>query len=210
MSFDLCNVSRTFQIFINVTLREYLNKFCTIYVDDILIYNNTRKKHVKQMRKILHKLKKAELYLNIDKCEFFVHEIKYLRLIIITSNIKMNSRKIEIIVNWKFSRCLKNVQTFLDFVNFYRRFIYEYFKLANFLTSFTKIQQLDFFFWNLHELEKKTFQILKKTFTIASILQHFDSDKEIWLETNVSDYVIAAVLSQYRKERLTALRDLYV
>ena len=99
MSFELCNVSNTFQSFINATLREYLNDFCSDYLDDILIYNETREKHVEHVFKMLKKLQIVELYLNIDKCEFFVQEVKYLKLIIIIDDIKMNLKKIEIIVD---------------------------------------------------------------------------------------------------------------
>ena len=53
MFFDLCNVSKTFQIFINDTLRKFLNDFCTSYLNDILIYNDNNKKHVAHVSKIL-------------------------------------------------------------------------------------------------------------------------------------------------------------
>ena len=81
MSFDLCNASNTFQIFINVTLREYLNDFCTIYLNDILIYNNNRKKYIEHVNKIFEKLQKIEFFFDINKCEFFIIEIKYLNLL---------------------------------------------------------------------------------------------------------------------------------
>ena len=99
MPFGLCNAPGTFQAFINATLREYLNDFCTAYVDDILMYSNTREEHVAHVRKVLAKLQKAELFLNIDKCEFFVIEVKYLSLIITTEGIRMNPKKVTIIVN---------------------------------------------------------------------------------------------------------------
>ena len=109
----------------------------------------------------------------------------------------MNSKKVNVIVNWKFFKCLKNMQTFLNFVNFYKRFIYEYFKLSSSLINFTKtLKQFFFFSWDSNDLEKKTFQELKHAFTIASILIHFDLDKKIWIETNASNYVMTNILSQ--------------
>ena len=56
MFFELCNALSTFQIFINDILREYLNIFYFIYFNDILIYNNTKKKYIKHMKKVLKKL----------------------------------------------------------------------------------------------------------------------------------------------------------
>ena len=98
MLFDLCNVFETFQIFINKTFQKYLDDFCIIYLNDILIYNNLKMKHIKHVNKILLKLKKTNLYLNIDKCEFHVITIKYLNLIIIIKNIQMNFDKIKVIL----------------------------------------------------------------------------------------------------------------
>ena len=98
MFFDLCNVFETFQIFINKTLQKYLDDFYIIYLNDILVYNNLKAKHIEHVNKVLLKLKKADLYLNIDKCEFHVIKIKYLNLIIIIENIQMNFDKIKVIL----------------------------------------------------------------------------------------------------------------
>ena len=99
MLFELYNTLNTFQLFINVTLHEYLNDFCINYINNILIYSKTRKKHVFHVSKMLKRLQKTIFFLNINKCEFFVIEIKYLKLIITIKNVKINSIKIKIIVN---------------------------------------------------------------------------------------------------------------
>ncbi len=77
---------------------DYLNDFVSIYIDDILIYNNFKKKHVKHVKKVLQRLRDADLQVDIDKCEFFVHETKYFDLIIDRDEIRMNSEKIETIL----------------------------------------------------------------------------------------------------------------
>ena len=99
MSFELCNASKTFQSFINVTFHEYLNDFCTNYMNDIFIYFKIKKKHVTHVFKVFERLQKIDLYFDIKKCEFFAIEIKYLNLIITTKKVKMNSNKINAIVN---------------------------------------------------------------------------------------------------------------
>ena len=109
MLFDLCNVFETFQTFINVTLKKYLDDFCFEYLDDILIYNKTRDDHVEHVFKVLKQLQKVDLFLNINKCEFFVQKIKYLNLVITIDDIKMNLKNVKTIMNWKVSRNLKNV-----------------------------------------------------------------------------------------------------
>jgi hypothetical protein len=77
---------------------DYLDDFVSIYINDILIYSNFKKKHVKHVKKILQRLRNADLQTNIDKCEFFVHETKYLDLIVRRDEIRMNSKKIETIL----------------------------------------------------------------------------------------------------------------
>ena len=99
MLFELCNAFKTFQLFINVTLHEYLNNFCISYINNILIYSKTRKKHVIQILKVFKRLQKANLFLNINKCKFFVTKVRYLKLIITIEKVKINSIKIKVIVN---------------------------------------------------------------------------------------------------------------
>jgi hypothetical protein len=96
MSFILYNIWGIFQIFINQTLREYLDRVCTIYLNDILVYSDNKEEYIEYIRAVLGKLKAAELYLDIKKYEFKIKSVKYLGLIIINEEIKMNSAKIEI------------------------------------------------------------------------------------------------------------------
>jgi hypothetical protein len=70
MPFGLCNAPGTFQSYINETVREYLDVFCTAYLDDILIYSNDEKEHTDHVLKVLYRLRDRGLQLDIDKCEF--------------------------------------------------------------------------------------------------------------------------------------------
>ncbi len=130
LSFKLCNESITYQHYINNVFFDYLDEFVSIYINDILIYNNSKVEYTEHVKKILQRLRNAELQINIDKCEFFVHEIKYLKLIIKRDEIKMNSKKIEIILQWSTFENLKQIQKFLKFCNFYRKFIRNFVKIV--------------------------------------------------------------------------------
>ena len=72
MPFGLSGAPATFQRFINDTLRGYLDKFYSAYLDDIIIYSKTREEHVKHLRLVLEQLRKVGLFIKISKCEFFV------------------------------------------------------------------------------------------------------------------------------------------
>ena len=146
---------------------------------------------------MLSKLHNAKLFLDIRKCDFLVKEVKYLGVIISTTGLKMDQSKVDTIQNWKIPRCVKDVQSFLGFANFYRRFIAGYSEIAAPLTALTKTVEKSFMFpWNPKRAEQKAFETLKHAFTTAPILAHFNPDLETWVESDASDYVIAAVLSQ--------------
>ena len=100
MPFGLCNSSASFQNYINDTLQKYLNNFCTVYLDNILIYSEIKAEHKIHVKRVLQKLCKADLQADIIKCTFHIKEISYLELIIIIKEIKINSAKVSIIVKW--------------------------------------------------------------------------------------------------------------
>jgi len=72
MLFDLCNEFISFQKYINNTLHEYLNKFYTTYLNDILIYFNNELKHEIHVKLILQKLQEVNFQINIIKCKFHI------------------------------------------------------------------------------------------------------------------------------------------
>ena len=82
MPFGLTGAPATFQRFINDTLREYLDLFCSAYLDDILIYSRTEEEHTAHVRAVLQKLRDAGLFAKMSKCEFFVPETKFLGMIV--------------------------------------------------------------------------------------------------------------------------------
>ena len=99
MLFELTNASTTFQKIINDILREYLNKFVIIYLNDILIYFETLKKHVDHVKKMLNNFMKKKLQLKFEKCEFHKQKIKFLKFLMNNKDIKIDSKKIKAIKN---------------------------------------------------------------------------------------------------------------
>ncbi len=146
LSFKLTNELIFFQQYMNDVLWNFLNDFCQVYLDDILIYSKTRKKHRDHVKLVLRWLREAELQMNIRKCKFNVEETVFLEVIVLKQDLCMNSSKMIIIVNWITLINLKEIQSFVRFVNFYRRFIRDFFKLVK---SFTQLTRKDTsFVWN--------------------------------------------------------------
>jgi len=198
MLFDLCNEFVSFQKYINNTLHEHLDKFCTTYLNDILIYFNNELEHEIHVKLILQKLQEANLQMNIIKCKFHVTQVLYLELIIIIEEIKMNFFKINIIVNWFILINVKDIQSFLNFANFYKRFIYDYSRIAISLTHLIRKDVL--FVW--FQKCQIAFNILKKVFTFKIILRHYNSDHKIVIEINASNYVFKDIFFQYDENEI--------
>jgi len=69
---------------------DMLDKFVSIYIDDILVYSNTRKEHQQHVRLVLQRLRELGLRTNIKKCKFGVTEVKFLGLIITEGGVKID------------------------------------------------------------------------------------------------------------------------
>ena len=99
MPFGLCNTSKTFQSYINNSLHEYLDVFCTMYLDDVLVYSTNKKEHTEHVFKVLKRLWDHELQVDVNKCKFSVKRVKYLGLIISIDRISMDSEKVQAILD---------------------------------------------------------------------------------------------------------------
>jgi hypothetical protein len=185
----------------NDTLMNYLNEFVVIYLNDIIVYSNSKKKHIRHVRKILQRLRETNIQTDVDKCEFHTIETKFLKIIIERDDIKMNLEKVKTIVEWRKLIHLKEIQTFLKFVNFYRRFIKDFFKIAKSLVKLIRKNQL--FSWSTDC--QRAFDELKKRVIETSVLSYFSFELKTFLESNSSDYVSVKVLSQKEDDDLIRL-----
>jgi hypothetical protein len=99
LPFSLTNGLATYQRYINNILFDYLNVFCTTYLNNILIYSKDLLKHKTHVKLVLERLREAKLQVNIKKSEFKVTRTKYLGFVISTAGIKVNKSKTKIIKN---------------------------------------------------------------------------------------------------------------
>ncbi len=142
MLFELINELAFFQHYINDVLFNCLHKFCQTYLNDILIYSKILKEHRTHVKEVLSKLCEVDLQIDIDKCEFKIQKISFLKLLMFINDLRMNSQKVDVIQNWKVSRSLTHVQIFIDFCNFYRRFIKNFSKIIQFMIKLTQKNHL--------------------------------------------------------------------
>jgi transposase InsO family protein len=192
MPFGLTNAPATFQRFINTTLGEYLDDFCTAYVDDILIYSNTMEEHTEHVNKVLQRLIDAGLQASLEKCEFHVTRTKFLGFIISTDGLEVDPKKVEAIQNWQQPTTVKGVQSFLGFGNFYRRFIADYSRITKPLHLLTRKDVA--FYWGPDC--QRAFEEIKRRLMEAPVLRHYEPGLETKVETDASEGCTGAVLSQ--------------
>ncbi|KAG5721949.1 hypothetical protein E4T56_gene18387 [Termitomyces sp. T112] len=173
MPFRMTNSPATFQYFMNDIFHNMNDVFVIVYLDDILIYSNLPVEHS-------------------EHCSFHTAEVKYLGVIVTPDGVHMDSTKVNAILNWPSPRNVKEVQSFLGFANFYRCFIDNHSGITKPLNRLTQKDTP----WDWDSKCQSIFLLLKKAFTSAPVLRHFDPSLPIVLECDASDYAIARILSQ--------------
>lgn len=201
MPFGLSGAPASFQRYINETLREYLDDFCSAYVDDVLVFTDgSLSDHESKVRLVLKKLLKAGLGLDIDKCEFSVKNTKYLGFIISCEDeiplVKMDPEKVRAISEWEAPTTTKGLRGFLGFANFYRSFINGYSKICAPLTCLTGKGTP----WKWGIQQEQAFNKLKEKFIKEPALAQWDPDRETILETDCSGYALGGCLIQKQSD----------
>ena len=157
MFFGLTNSPATFQNMMHDILNELINEGkVLVYLDDILIFTKDLDEHRRLVKRVLAKLEEHKLFLKPEKCDFEKTEVEYLGVIISEDSVRMDPVKVKGIMEWPEPKTVKEVQSFLGFVNFYRKFVLGYSEVAKPLTSLTGKKD-----WTWGDDQKKAFQELK-------------------------------------------------
>jgi len=136
--FGLCNAPSTFQSMINDVFRDMLDIGVIAYMDDILIYTETVEENVALVRRVMERMRKVRLCISIKKSSFDQRDVEFLVYKISDRGISMTSTKVEEMRAWSMPKKIVNVQSFMSFANFYRRFIKGFSKIVRPLTDLTK------------------------------------------------------------------------
>ena len=96
-----CNAPATHQALMNHIFSPYVGRFMDIYLDDIVVYSSTLDDHVKHVKLVLDVLGREKLYLSKSKLHFVQPELKILGRVIDNQGIRMDSAKVDSVVNWK-------------------------------------------------------------------------------------------------------------
>lgn len=193
MPFGLKNAPSTFQRLMNSILREFINKICVVYMDDILVFSTSLEEHISNLKIIFGTLKKSGLKLQIDKCNFLNKETEYLGHILTPQGVKPNPEKITVIQNLKLPTTQKQIKSFLGITGFYRKFIKDYAKIALPILKYSKKNTKV----NAHDPNYiASFEKLKSLITDYPILKYPNFNRRFKLITDASNFALGAVLTQ--------------
>ena len=137
------------------------------------------------------RLKRNGLYANGKKCLFHSDSVDYLGHLIGPEGLRMDPDKVKVIQDWPEPQKVKDIQSFLGFTNFYRRYIDNYLDIVIPLTWLTRKNVP----WDFNNRCRLAFLTLKQAFLSAPVLAHWRPDCPIVVETDASNYALAVILS---------------
>ncbi|GAA5958537.1 hypothetical protein JCM8115_002497 [Rhodotorula mucilaginosa] len=196
MPFGLTNAPPVFQTFISSVLARHIGPhgYVVVYLDDILVYSRDQDSHTQHLRAVLSDLLNARLFAKLEKCDFFREEVEFLGYRIGVGSLKMDPAKVSTVADWPTPSSVRQVQQFLGFCNFYRRFIPRYAEHARSLSRLThKDERFDI---SPNSPAFASFLALKNAFVTGPVLRSFDPTRQITMITDASQYALSAQLYQ--------------
>ena len=193
MAMGLTNSCATFQRILNKVLEGYLEDFCLVYLDDILIYSENLEDHEKHVKLVIERLKKNGLKVKLSKCKFARTKIEYLSHVIENGQISPNPAKVAAVANAPRPKTVKQVLAFCGLVSYYRKWIKD---CSTLMSPLIKLTQKDTDFIWTTECEV-AFNTLKNYLVDTNrVLALPDFSQPFVLECDASSYGAGSVLVQ--------------
>ena len=195
MPFGLTSAPATFQRLVNTRFSDCTG-FVQAYLDDFIVFSNTREEHLRHLRLVLERLSEHQLYVKLSKCQFVQQEVEYVGHIVARGHVRIHPRKIEAVTSLQPPKDRHGVQTLLGMVNWIRRFLPQ---LATVATPITDLLRKDQpFIWG--ETQQQSLDNIKKLVTEHPTLSLPRRDLPYLLQTDASDYALAGALLQQHPE----------
>jgi hypothetical protein len=196
MPFGLKMAPAAFQRFMNELFQDMIDACVVIYLNNILIYSKNKEEHKAHVKAVLQRLQENHLFCKPSKCEFYIDKVTFIGIVITPEVISMEKEKIKPSMEWQEPKTVKQLQSFLGFAKFYRRFVRNF---SNIVKPSTKMTRKDIK-WEWGTMEQAAFEQLKKEMTKDPVLVHPDPKKPYFLETNVSGVTMGSTLSQRQED----------
>ena len=199
MYFGMTNSPAAFEALMNSVFTYLIAKGqVVVYIDDILPYSRTLKEHGQVVHKVLKWLEHYDLYLKPEQCEFEKDSMEYLGMIICPQEVQMDTGKVTAVKDWPTPTMFKEVRAFIEFANFYRRFVKDFSTMARPLHDLTKKDVP----WHWSKEQQEAFETIKRTFCDEPIHKVCDPDLPTHIEVDASGFAAGGIQSQKHDDGL--------
>ncbi|KAA0052401.1 pol protein [Cucumis melo var. makuwa] len=204
MSFGLTNAPTVFMDLMNRVFKDFLDSFVIVFIDDILIYSKTEAEHEEHLHQVLETLRANKLYAKFSKCEFWLKKVTFLGHVVSSEGVSVDPAKIETVTNWPRPSTVSEIRSFLGLVDYYRRFVEDFSRIASPMTQLTRKGTP--FVWS--PACDSSFQELKQKLVTAPVLTVPDGSRSFVIYSDASKKGLDCVLMQQGKVVAYASRQL--
>src|SRR5882757_8148500 len=173
-------------------LKGILNKFVSVYIDDVVVYSKTVEEHLLHLKEVFNRLDDNNLRLHPDKSKFLCEEIKFLGFVVTRTGIMPDPQRAKAINEFPTPVKVKDIRSFIGMANYYRKYIKDFALLAKPLTQLIRKDIK----WRWTEDCEISFIKIKEILANPPILAHYRPGDEIFLYTDASGYGLGAILTQ--------------
>ena len=193
MPFGLCNAPSTYQRLMAGVLRGLIGKICLAYLEDVIVFSKNRADHTADLSAVLERIRAAGLKLKPTKCSLFREQVLYLGHVISPAGVSPDPAKLRVLADWPAPTTVREIQSFLGFVNFYADFIDNSTELTSQLYDLTTGKKGEESVQMSAE-NLTAFEEIKRRLCAAPRLAHPDLERPFTLYTDASKIEVGAVL----------------
>jgi uncharacterized protein YaiI (UPF0178 family) len=191
-----------------VVLAGILYIICELYLDDVIVYGNTKDEFVERLTQVFERFRTHNITLNPDKVTLGVHQIEYVGHLINSTGHSFTQDKIDSVLNFVRPLTVANMQSFIGLVNYFSTHLRDYNKLIQPIREMIpkKASSSSILHWNTNTIA--AYETILKAFDNIPTLYFVDPQAEIFLETDACDHGIGAYLYQIVENKQKPIRFL--